>query len=182
MGQLIIYFYITCILFAVVILGSITRATGFDIFKFIRCIREELLIVLGTSSPESTLLRVLDRMGKLDYRESTVGLVIPTGCSFSPDGTSIYLAMTAVFVAQATNSHMDTFHRVILLAMLLFPSKGTAGMTGSGFIVPTATIFAVGRLPMADLALILNIDRFMSETRALANLVGNGIATVVVVK
>ena len=182
LGQLIICFYITCILFVVVVLGSIARATGFSIFKFIRYIREELLIVLGTSSSESALPRMLDKMEKLGCRKSVVGLVIPTGYSFNLDGTSIYLTMAAVFIAQATNSHMDIFHQITLLVVLLLSSKGAAGVTGSGFIVLAATISAVGHLPVAGLALILGIDRFMSEARALTNLVGNGVATVVVAK
>ena len=183
LGQLIICFYITCILFVVVVLGSIARAAGFNIFKFIRYIREELLIVLGTSSSESALPRMLDKMEKLGCRKSVVGLVIPTGYSFNLDGTSIYLTMAAVFIAQqATNSHMDIFHQITLLVVLLLSSKGAAGVTGSGFIVLAATISAVGHLPVAGLALILGIDRFMSEARALTNLVGNGVATVVVAK
>ncbi|PLO85302.1 C4-dicarboxylate transporter DctA, partial [Klebsiella quasipneumoniae] len=182
LGQLIICFYITCILFVVVVLGSIAKATGFSIFKFIRYIREELLIVLGTSSSESALPRMLDKMEKLGCRKSVVGLVIPTGYSFNLDGTSIYLTMAAVFIAQATNSHMDIFHQITLLVVLLLSSKGAAGVTGSGFIVLAATISAVGHLPVAGLALILGIDRFMSEARALTNLVGNGVATVVVAK
>ncbi len=182
LGQLIICFYITCILFVVVVLGTIARVTGFSIFKFIRYIREELLIVLGTSSSESALPRMLDKMEKLGCRKSVVGLVIPTGYSFNLDGTSIYLTMAAVFIAQATNSHMDIFHQITLLVVLLLSSKGAAGVTGSGFIVLAATISAVGHLPVAGLALILGIDRFMSEARALTNLVGNGVATVVVAK
>ena len=182
LGQLIICFYITCILFVVVVLGSIARATGFSIFKFIRYIREELLIVLGTSSSESALPRMLDKMEKLGCRKSVVGLVIPTGYSFNLDGTSIYLTMAAVFIAQATNSHMDIFHPITLLVVLLLSSKGAAGVTGSGFIVLAATISAVGHLPVAGLALILGSDRFMSEGGALTNLVGNGVATVVVAK
>ena len=182
LGQLIVCFYITCILFVVVVLGSIAKATGFSIFKFIRYIREELLIVLGTSSSESALPRMLDKMEKLGCRKSVVGLVIPTGYSFNRDGTSIYLTMAAVFIAQATNSHMDIFHQITLLVVLLLSSKGAAGVTGSGFIVLAATISAVGHLPVAGLALILGIDRFMSEARALTNLVGNGVATIVVAK
>jgi aerobic C4-dicarboxylate transport protein len=182
LGQLIVCFYITCILFVVVVLGSIARVTGFSIFKFIRYIREELLIVLGTSSSESALPRMLDKMEKLGCRKSVVGLVIPTGYSFNLDGTSIYLTMAAVFIAQATNSHMDIFHQITLLVVLLLSSKGAAGVTGSGFIVLAATISAVGHLPVAGLALILGIDRFMSEARALTNLVGNGVATIVVAK
>ncbi|GAB7194139.1 dicarboxylate/amino acid:cation symporter [Dickeya oryzae] len=182
LGQLIICFYITCILFVVLVLGSIAKATGFSIFKFIRYIREELLIVLGTSSSESALPRMLEKMEKLGCKKSVVGLVIPTGYSFNLDGTSIYLTMAAVFIAQATNSHMDIWHQITLLVVLLLSSKGAAGVTGSGFIVLAATISAVGHLPIAGLALILGIDRFMSEARALTNLVGNGVATVVVAK
>ncbi len=182
LGQLIICFYITCILFVVLVLGSIAKATGFSIFKFIRYIREELLIVLGTSSSESALPRMLDKMEKLGCRKSVVGLVIPTGYSFNLDGTSIYLTMAAVFIARATNSQMDIVHQITLLIVLLLSSKGAAGVTGSGFIVLAATLSAVGHLPVAGLALILGIDRFMSEARALTNPVGNGVATIVVAK
>ncbi|NIG87109.1 dicarboxylate/amino acid:cation symporter [Serratia symbiotica] len=182
LGQLIACFYITCILFVVVVLGSIARANGFSIFKFVNYIKEELLIVLGTSSSESVLPRMLGKMEKLGCKKSVVGLVIPTGYSFNLDGTSIYLTMAAVFIAQATNTHMDIIHQIALLAVLLLSSKGAAGVTGSGFIVLAATISAVGHLPLAGLALILGIDRFMSEARALTNLVGNGVATVVVAK
>lgn len=182
LGQLIICFYITCLLFIFLVLGSIARATGFSIFKFIRYIKEELLIVLGTSSSESVLPRMLDKMEKVGCKKSVVGLVIPTGYSFNLDGTSIYLTMAAVFIAQATNSHMDIWHQITLLVVLLLSSKGAAGVTGSGFIVLAATISAVGHLPVAGLALILGIDRFMSEARALTNLVGNGVATIVVAK
>ncbi len=182
LGQLILCFYITCLLFVVFVLGSIAKATGFSIFRFISYIKEELLIVLGTSSSESVLPRMLDKMEKVGCQKSVVGLVIPTGYSFNLDGTSIYLTMAAVFIAQATNTHMDIFHQVTLLVVLLLSSKGAAGVTGSGFIVLAATISAVGHLPVAGLALILGIDRFMSEARALTNLVGNGVATIVVAK
>ncbi|WP_409309255.1 dicarboxylate/amino acid:cation symporter [Pectobacterium sp. B1J-3] len=182
LGQLIICFYITCLLFVFLVLGSIAKATGFSIFKFIRYIREELLIVLGTSSSESVLPRMLEKMEKVGCKKSVVGLVIPTGYSFNLDGTSIYLTMAAVFIAQATNSHMDIWHQITLLVVLLLSSKGAAGVTGSGFIVLAATLSAVGHLPVAGLALILGIDRFMSEARALTNLIGNGVATIVVAK
>ncbi|KML64570.1 dicarboxylate/amino acid:cation symporter [Pectobacterium peruviense] len=182
LGQLILCFYITCILFVFLVLGSIAKATGFSIFKFIRYIREELLIVLGTSSSESVLPRMLEKMEKVGCKKSVVGLVIPTGYSFNLDGTSIYLTMAAVFIAQATNSHMDIWHQITLLVVLLLSSKGAAGVTGSGFIVLAATLSAVGHLPVAGLALILGIDRFMSEARALTNLIGNGVATIVVAK
>lgn len=182
LGQLILCFYLTCFLFVIVVLGSIARANGFNIFKFIAYIKEELLVVLGTSSSESVLPRMLEKMEKLGCKKSVVGLVIPTGYSFNLDGTSIYLTMAAVFIAQATNTHMDIWHQVTLLVVLLLSSKGAAGVTGSGFIVLAATISAVGHLPLAGLALILGIDRFMSEARALTNLVGNGVATVVVAR
>jgi len=182
LGQLIICFYITCILFIVVILGSIAKYNGFNIFKFIRYIKEELLIVLGTSSSESVLPRMLEKMEKAGCNKSVVGLVIPTGYSFNLDGTSIYLTMAAIFIAQATNTQLDIIHQITLLVVLLLSSKGAAGVTGSGFIVLAASISAVGHLPLAGLALILGIDRFMSEARALTNLVGNGVATIVVAK
>ncbi|WP_118985840.1 dicarboxylate/amino acid:cation symporter [Photorhabdus sp. CRCIA-P01] len=182
LGQLIVCFYITCILFVIFVLGTIAKATGFSIFRFINYIKEELLIVLGTSSSESALPRMLDKMEKAGCQKSVVGLVIPTGYSFNLDGTSIYLTMAAVFIAQATNTHMDIVHQITLLVVLLLSSKGAAGVTGSGFIVLAATISAVGHLPLAGLALILGIDRFMSEARALTNLIGNGVATIVVAK
>src|SRR5450830_460243 len=182
LGQLMICFYITCILFVVVVLGAICRADGFSVLKLIRYIREELLIVLGTSSSESALPRMLVKMERLGAKKSVVGLVIPTGYSFNLDGTSIYLTMAAVFIAQATDTHMDITHQITLLLVLLLSSKGAAGVTGSGFIVLAATLSAVGHLPVAGLALILGIDRFMSEARALTNLVGNAVATLVVAK
>jgi aerobic C4-dicarboxylate transport protein len=182
LGQLMICFYITCVLFVVVVLGAICRAHGFSVLKLIRYIREELLIVLGTSSSESALPRMLIKMERLGAKKSVVGLVIPTGYSFNLDGTSIYLTMAAVFIAQATDTHMDITHQITLLLVLLLSSKGAAGVTGSGFIVLAATLSAVGHLPVAGLALILGIDRFMSEARALTNLVGNAVATLVVAK
>ncbi|MNU59289.1 Aerobic C4-dicarboxylate transport protein [compost metagenome] len=182
LGQLIACFYVTCLLFIFMVLGSIARANGFSIVRFISYIREELLIVLGTSSSESVLPRMLVKMEALGCKKSVVGLVIPTGYSFNLDGTSIYLTMAAVFIAQATNTPLDLFQQLTLLVVLLISSKGAAGVTGSGFIVLAATISAVGHLPLAGLALILGIDRFMSEARALTNLIGNGVATLVVAR
>jgi aerobic C4-dicarboxylate transport protein len=182
LGQLMICFYITCLLFVLIVLGGIAKAHGFSVVKLIRYIREELLIVLGTSSSESALPRMLVKMERLGAKKSVVGLVIPTGYSFNLDGTSIYLTMAAVFIAQATDTQMDLSHQITLLLVLLLSSKGAAGVTGSGFIVLAATLSAVGHLPVAGLALILGIDRFMSEARALTNLVGNAVATLVVAK
>ncbi|KAF1048889.1 MAG: Aerobic C4-dicarboxylate transport protein [Herbaspirillum frisingense] len=175
-------FYLTCLLFIFVVLGIITRLHGFSIWKFVKYIKEELLIVLGTSSSESVLPRMLAKMENAGAKKTVVGLVIPTGYSFNLDGTAIYLTMAAVFIAQATNTPMTFVQELTLLAVLLLTSKGAAGITGSGFIVLAATLSAVGHLPVAGLALILGIDRFMSEARALTNTIGNGVATLVVAK
>ena len=182
LGKLMGTFYLTCLIFVLVVLGIIARLHGFSVVKFIRYIKEELLIVLGTSSSESVLPRMMAKLENLGVKKSTVGLVIPTGYSFNLDGTSIYLTMAAVFVAQATNTPMTLQQELTLLGVLLLTSKGAAGVTGSGFIVLAATLSAVGHVPVAGLALILGVDRFMSEARALTNLVGNGVATVVVGK
>src|SRR5437588_2370298 len=180
LAKLMATFYATCIVFIALVLGAIARLHGFSIWKFIRYIKEELFIVLGTSSSESVLPRMIAKLENLGVKKSVVGLVIPTGYSFNLDGTSIYLTMAAVFIAQATNTPMTLTQQLTLLGVLLLTSKGAAGVTGSGFIVLAATLSAVGAVPVAGLALILGIDRFMSEARALTNLIGNGVATVVV--
>jgi aerobic C4-dicarboxylate transport protein len=182
LGKLMGTFYATCLVFIFVVLGAIARLHGFSVWKFIKYIKEELLIVLGTSSSESVLPRMMAKMENLGARKSVVGLVIPTGYSFNLDGTSIYLTMAAVFIAQATDTPLTLTQQLTLLAVLLLTSKGAAGVTGSGFIVLAATLSAVGGVPVAGLALILGIDRFMSEARALTNLIGNGVATLVVAK
>ena len=166
LGKLMGTFYLTCLIFVFVVLGLIARFHGFSIWKFIKYIKEELLIVLGTSSSESGLPRMMEKMENLGAKKTCVGLVIPTGYSFNLDGTSIYLTMAAVFIAQATNTPMTLMQEVTLLGVLLLTSKGAAGITGSGFIVLAATLSAVGTVPVAGLALILGIDRFMSEARA----------------
>jgi len=173
-------FYATCLLFIFVVLGIIAKLHGFSVWKFIKYIKEELFIVLGTSSSESVLPRMIAKLENLGVKKSVVGLVIPTGYSFNLDGTSIYLTMAAVFIAQATNTPLTLVQELTLLGVLLLTSKGAAGVTGSGFIVLAATLSAVGHVPVAGLALILGVDRFMSEARALTNLIGNGVATVVV--
>jgi aerobic C4-dicarboxylate transport protein len=182
LAKLMATFYLTCLCFIFLILGSIARAHGFSIWKYLRYIREELLIVLGTSSSEAALPRMMAKMEALGAGRATVGLVIPAGYSFNLDGTSIYLTMAAVFVAQATNSAMTIWQQLSLLAVLLLMSKGAAGVTGSGFIVLAATLSAVGNIPVGGLALILGIDRFMSEARALTNVIGNGVASLVVAR
>jgi aerobic C4-dicarboxylate transport protein len=182
LGQLMACFYLTCLIFVLGVLGTVAWLTGFNILKFIRYIKEELLIVLGTSSSESVLPRMLAKMENLGCDKSVVGLVIPTGYSFNLDGTCIYLTMAAVFLAQATNTDLSLGQELGLIAILLLTSKGAAGVTGSGFIVLAATLSSLGTVPVASIALILGVDRFMSEARALTNLVGNGVATVVVAK
>jgi aerobic C4-dicarboxylate transport protein len=182
LGKLMACFYATCLVFIFLVLGLVARLHGFRITRFVRYIKEELFIVLGTSSSESVLPRMITKLEGLGVQKSVVGLVIPTGYSFNLDGTSIYLTMAAVFIAQATNTQLDLTHQITLLLVLLLTSKGAAGVTGSGFIVLAATLSAVGHVPVAGLALILGIDRFMSEARALTNLIGNGVATVVVAK
>lgn len=182
LGQLMATFYLTCLLFIFAVLGLIARAHGFSIWRFIKYIKEELFIVLGTSSSESVLPRMIAKLEILGCKKTVVSLVIPTGYSFNLDGTAIYLTMAAVFIAQATNVHLSLLDELTLLAILMVASKGAAGVTGSGFIVLAATLSSVGSLPVAGLALILGIDRFMSEARALTNLIGNGVATIVVAR
>jgi aerobic C4-dicarboxylate transport protein len=182
LGKLLACFYATCLLFVFGVLGAIARLHGFRVLKLVGYLRDELLIVLGTSSSESVLPRLLAKLENLGAAKSVVGLTVPAGYSFNLDGTAIYLTMAAVFVAQATNTPLNLPHQLALLAVLLLTSKGAAGVTGSGFIVLAATLSAVGQVPVAGLALILGIDRFMSEGRALTNLVGNAVATLVVAK
>ena len=182
LAKLMLTFYATCVVFIFIVLGIVAWLHGFSILRYLRYIKEELLIVLGTSSSEAALPSMMKRLESLGAGKQTVGLVIPTGYSFNLDGTAIYLTMAAVFIAQATNTELDIWHQIVLLAVLLLTSKGAAGVTGSGFIVLAATLSAVGTVPVAGLALILGIDRFMSEARALTNLIGNGVATLVVAK
>jgi aerobic C4-dicarboxylate transport protein len=182
LGQLMISFYITCILFIIIVLGGILKYSGFNLFRLLKYIKEELLIVLGTSSSEAALPSLMKKLENAGCSEPVVGLVVPTGYSFNLDGTSIYLTMAAVFLAQATNTHMDISHQITLLLVLLLTSKGAAGVTGSGFITLAAVLPVSGGIPVAAIALILGIDRFMSEGRAITNIIGNAVATVVVAK
>lgn len=173
-------FYLTCGLFVVVVLGTVARLTGFSIFKFINYIKEELLIVLGTSSSESALPSLMTKLERLGCSKSVVGLVVPTGYSFNLDGTNIYMTMAALFVAQATNTDLTLMQELTILGVAMLTSKGASGITGAGFITLAATLAVVPTIPVAGMALILGIDRFMSECRALTNFVGNGVASVVV--
>ena len=182
LAALMITFYGTCLLFVFAVLGLIARVHGFSLWRFIRYIREELLIVLGTSSSEPALPRLIAKLERAGCGKAVVGLVVPTGYSFNLDGTSIYLTMAAIFIAQACNVQLSTGQQVGLLAVLLLTSKGAAGVTGAGFVTLAATLGTVGGIPIEGLALILGIDRFMSEARAITNIIGNGVATIVVAK
>ncbi len=173
-------FYVTAALFIFVVLGLIASASGFSIFRFLACIKEELLLVLGTSSSETALPGMIQKMRRLGCAEATVGLVIPTGYSFNLDGTNIYMAMAAVFLAQATNTPLDLRDQLTLLLVAMVSSKGSSGVTGAGFVTLAATLAVVPKVPIASLALLVGIDRFMSECRAITNLIGNGVATVVI--
>jgi aerobic C4-dicarboxylate transport protein len=175
-------FYLTCFLFVFIVLGLIAKLTGFSIVKFIKYIKEELLIVLGTSSSESALPNLMRKLEKLGCSKPVVGLVVPTGYSFNLDGTNIYMTMAALFVAQATNTDLTLTQELTILLVAMLTSKGASGITGAGFITLAATLAVVPTIPVAGMALILGIDRFMSEARALTNFVGNGVATVVVSK
>jgi len=162
------------------VLGSIAAASGFSLVRFLAYIKEELLLVLGTSSSETALPGMIQKMRRLGCADSTVGLVIPTGYSFNLDGTNIYMAMAAVFLAQATNTPLDLRDQLTLLLVAMISSKGASGVTGAGFVTLAATLAVVPKVPVASLALLVGIDRFMSECRAITNLIGNGVATVVI--
>ena len=182
LGKLMTAVYATCALFVFVVLGAIVRAAGFSLWKLLKYIREELLIVLGTSSSESVLPRIMAKMEHLGCSKPVVGLVVPTGYSFNLDGTAIYMTMAAVFVAQATDVTLTTWDTLSILGLLLVTSKGAAAVTGSGFITLAATLSAVPSIPVAGLAMLLGVDRFMSEARAITNLIGNVVATMVVAR
>jgi aerobic C4-dicarboxylate transport protein len=173
-------FYLTAALFVVFVLGTIARCAGFSIFRFLAYIKDEILLVLGTSSSETALPGMIQKMKRLGCTDATVGLVIPTGYSFNLDGTNIYMSMAAVFLAQATNTQLDLSHQISLLLVAMLSSKGASGVTGAGFIALAATLAVIPAVPIESLALLVGIDRFMSECRAITNLIGNGVATVVI--
>ncbi len=175
-------FYLTCALFVLVVLGTIARLTGFSIVRFIVYIRDELLTVLGTSSSESALVPLMQKLERLGCSKSVVGLVVPSGYSFNLDGTNIYLTMASLFVAQALNIDLTLRQELTILGVAMLTSKGASGVTGAGFITLAATLAVVPTIPVAGLALILGVDRFMSEARSLTNFVGNGVAAMVVAR
>ena len=182
LGKLMACVYLTCLLFVFIVLGGIARLAGFSLWQFLRYIKEEILVVLGTSSSEAALPRMISKLENVGCAKPVVGLVIPTGYSFNLDGTSIYLTMAAIFIAQATNVPLSLWQQLAILGVLLLTSKGAAAVTGGGFITLAATLSTIGTVPVAGLALLLGIDRFMSEARAITNLIGNGVATMVVAK
>lgn len=182
LGELLVCFYVTSLLFVFVVLGLVCRVIGLSIFKVLRHFREELTIVLGTSSSESVLPRLMDKLETLGCNEEVVRLVVPTGYSFNLDGTSIYLTMAALYVAQATSTPMTLGQELQLLLVLLLTSKGAAGVTGSGFVTLTSTLASTGTVPPAGAGILLGVDRFMSEARALTNFVGNTVATLAVAR
>jgi aerobic C4-dicarboxylate transport protein len=180
LAELIVTFYATALLFVLVVLGLIARAAGFSIFALIRYIKDELLLVLGTSSSESAMPLLIEKLEAAGVPKPIVGLVVPAGYSFNLDGTNIYMSLAALFIAQATNTHLTWGQELLLMAVAILSSKGAAGVTGSGFIVLAATLSVVPAIPVAGMALILGVDRFMSECRSLTNFVGNAVATIVV--
>jgi aerobic C4-dicarboxylate transport protein len=183
LGKLLLCVYLTCAIFVVLILGGIARASGFSLWKLIRYVREELLIVLGTSSSESALPALMDKMERAGCARSVVGIVVPSGYSFNLDGTCIYLTLAALFIVQATDTPMTLMQQLGLLGVLLLTSKGAAGVTGSGFITLAATLATTGNKALVGgMALILGVDRFMSEARAITNFIGNTVATVVIAR
>lgn len=182
LAALIVTFYVTSILFVLVILGIISRLAGFSIFALIRYLKNELLLVLGTSSSEAALPTLMERMEQAGCRKDVVGLVIPTGYSFNLDGTNIYMTLAATFIAQAVGIDLSWGDQLLLVSVAMISSKGAAGITGAGFIILAATLSVVPSVPVAGMALILGIDRFMSECRALTNLMGNAVATIVVAR
>lgn len=182
LAALIGTFYVTSLLFVVVVLGAVARFTGFSIFALIKYLREELLLVLGTSSSEAALPSLMEKLEIAGCRKTVVGLVVPTGYSFNLDGTNIYMTLAALFIAQAVGINLTLSEQVALVLVAMISSKGAAGVTGAGFVILAATLSVVPSVPVAGMALILGIDRFMSECRALTNFIGNAVATVVVAK
>ena len=182
LAELILTFYATALLFVLVVLGIIARVAGFSILALVRYIKDELLLVLGTSSSESAMPLLMEKLEAAGCPKSIVGLVVPAGYSFNLDGTNIYMSLAALFIAQATNTHLTMGQQLLLMAVAVLSSKGAAGVTGSGFIVLAATLSVVPAIPVAGMALILGVDRFMSECRSLTNIVGNAVATIVVAR
>ena len=182
LGWLMLSVYITSLVFVVVVLGSIARWSGFPLLHFLRYFKDEILITLATCSTEAVLPRMMAKLERLGCNRSVVGLVLPTGYTFNADGTSIYLTMAAIFVAQATNTPLTLGDQLVVLGVLLLTSKGSAGVAGAGFVTLAATLSSIGTVPVTGLVLLLGVDRFMNEARAVTNLIGNGVATIAIAK
>jgi len=180
LGKLMGTMYLTCVLFVAVVLGTMSRLAGFSLWKFLRYIKDELATVLGTSSSESVIPQLMRKLERAGVSKPVVGLVVPSGLTFNPDGQCIYYTMAAIFVAQATNTPLTFADQLLVLGVLLLASKGSAGVTGSGFITLAATLVAIGKIPVSGMVLLLGVDRFMSEARAITNTIGNGVGTVVI--
>jgi aerobic C4-dicarboxylate transport protein len=178
--KLILTFYVTCGIFVFIILGAVAWFAGFNIVKFLLYIKEEILLVLATSSSESALPTLMEKLENLGCSKALVGLVVPTGYTFNTDGTSLYITMAALFVAQATNTHVSIGQQLTLFAVAILTSKGASGVAGAGFIALVGTLIVVPTIPVAGMALILGIDRFLSTFRALVNMIGNGVGTIVI--
>jgi aerobic C4-dicarboxylate transport protein len=182
LGQLMLCMYLTCVVFVFVVLGLIARMSGFSIWKFLRYIKDEIFTVLGTSSSESVVPQLMRKLEHIGISKPVVGLVIPSGVTFNPDGQCIYYTMAAIFIAQATNTPLSMTDQLVILGVLMLTSKGSAGVTGSGFITLAATLASMGNIPVAGMVLLLGVDRFMSEARAITNTIGNAVATMAVAR
>ena len=182
LAKLVLVFYLTCMVFVLVVMGGVARLAGFGIIKFLIYIKEEILLVLATSSSETVLPTLMEKMERLGCSKSLVGLVVPTGYTFNTDGTSIYMTLAALFVAQATNTHLGLLQQVTILGVAILTSKGASGVQGAAFIALVGTLMVIPGIPVAGMALILGIDRFMSMFRALVNMIGNGVATLVIAR
>ncbi|WP_077033051.1 dicarboxylate/amino acid:cation symporter [Pelomonas sp. KK5] len=182
LGKLMATMYLTCALFVAIVLGGIARLSGFSLWKFLRFIKEELFTVLGTSSSESVVPQLMRKLEKAGVSKPVVGLVVPSGLTFNPDGQCIYYTMAAIFIAQATNTPLTMMDQITVLGVLLLSSKGSAGVTGSGFITLAATLASLGKIPVAGMVLLLGVDRFMSEARAITNTIGNAVGTVAIAR
>jgi aerobic C4-dicarboxylate transport protein len=174
--------YLTCVAFVFIVLGVVSRICGFSIWKFLRFIREEIFTVLGTSSSESVVPQLMKKLEYLGVSKPVVGLVVPAGVTFNPDGQCIYYTMAAIFIAQATNTPLSLMDQLVVMGVLMITSKGSAGVTGSGFITLAATLASMGKIPVSGMVLLLGVDRFMSEARAITNTIGNGVGTLVVAR
>ena len=182
LGKLVATMYLTCFLFVVIVLGFVARISGFSLWKFLKYLKEELFTVLGTSSSESVVPQLMTKLEKVGVSKPVVGLVIPSGLTFNPDGQCIYYTMAAIFIAQATNTPLSLMDQLIVLGVMLLTSKGSAGVTGSGFITLAATLATMDNIPVAGMVLLLGVDRFMSEARAITNTIGNAVGTMAIAK